>query len=350
MASNKMLLLALAFFALPAIAYDQQVGSVASSDGVEIRYEVSGEDRAGTGHLGVIWENTERFDGYLSELVIRTGDHVGADIGPQSADTGYVDVPGGRLYYESLGSGDAIVLIHGNIGDRRHWEKQFEALAADYRVIRYDVRGYGRSSLPREDESYSNVEDLAALLDQLNIPRAHLVGWSMGSGIAVDFALAHPERTRSLIPVGPWVNSYSSPELAAEFTAVSNALAEQGQPAAVDAFMNGPAFAEAIVDPRAGKRFREIATGYTFRGFTNTAVVQELKPAAVERLDEITVPTLIMTAEKDIPACLEIAELLHKSVKGSRMVVMKGTGHLLHMEKPVEFNNKLRGFLASVEE
>ena len=96
--------------------------------------------------------------------------------------SGYAEVAGGRLYYEVEGSGDAIVLIHGNFGDRRHWDQQVDAFTRDYRVVRYDVRGYGKSSLPVEGDPYASSEDLAALLDQLGISRVHIAGWSMGSG------------------------------------------------------------------------------------------------------------------------------------------------------------------------
>jgi len=108
---------------------------------------------------------------------------------------GYAEVPGGRLFFETAGSGEALVLIHGNAGDRRHWDAQME-LAEQVLVIRYDVRGFGESSLPVEGQPYSNSGDLAALLDHLGIEEAHVAGWSMGSGIAVDFALAFPERAK----------------------------------------------------------------------------------------------------------------------------------------------------------
>jgi alpha-beta hydrolase superfamily lysophospholipase len=88
--------------------------------------------------------------------------------------SGFAEVQGGRLYYESAGSGDAVVLVHGNVGDRRHWDAQFGALAVGYRVIRYDVRGFGESSLPEEGRPYSDHEDLATLLDHLGVEAAHV--------------------------------------------------------------------------------------------------------------------------------------------------------------------------------
>ena len=147
------------------------------------------------------------------------------------ANSGSAEVSGGILHYETAGRGDPIVLIHGNAGDRRHWDHPFAVLSAGHKVIRYDVRGFGLSSVPRQNHPYADYEDLRQLLDHLGIRRAHIAGWSMGSGIATDFALAYPERTKSLITVGPWVNGYSSPNVSsmfADFGSVVAALQKQG--------------------------------------------------------------------------------------------------------------------------
>ena len=100
-------------------------------------------------------------------------------------EDGFATVANGHLYYQVAGSGDAVLLIHGNAGDLRHWNNQFEYLASRYRVIRYDVRGYGKSSVPVIGSPYSDFSDLAELLDYLDVDDAHVIGWSMGSGVTV---------------------------------------------------------------------------------------------------------------------------------------------------------------------
>jgi pimeloyl-ACP methyl ester carboxylesterase len=262
--------------------------------------------------------------------------------------SGFAEVAEGQLYYEVSGRGEPLVLIHGNAGDRRHWDHQFAALATDYHIIRYDVRGFGQSSLPSAGQPYSDYEDLRRLLDYLDVPRAHIAGWSMGSGIAIDFVLAYPERSLSLISVGPWVNGYSSPRaesMFADFGLVVSALQENGASAGAAAWMATPFFAETIRDQAAGQEFYEIAQDYSWWALMNASPLQTLEPPAVSRLEQISVPTLILTAEHDIPACLEVAELLERSVPGSDKVVLNGTGHLLHIEKSAEFNARLRSFL-----
>ena len=255
--------------------------------------------------------------------------------------SGVAEIQGGRLSYESIGSGDAVVLIHG-MGDRRTWDAQVSALAAGYRVIRYDVRGFGASSLPEEDRAYSHHEDLAKLLDHLGIDAAHVVGFSLGSAIAVDFALAYPDRTISLVPVGPWVFGYSSPaeeRMFADFARVGAAMEAGGQAAAVEAWMSAPA---------AGERLRQMVTDHSFWGFVHRDPRRPVEPSAAGRTNEIDAPTLILAGEHDIPACLEVAELLDRTVPGSRMVIIEETGHLLQIEKPDEFNQHLVEFIDAV--
>jgi pimeloyl-ACP methyl ester carboxylesterase len=265
--------------------------------------------------------------------------------------SGFAEVQGGRLSYELAGSGEAVVLIHGQAGDRRHWDAQYSALAVDYRVIRYDVRGFGESSLPEEDRPYSDYEDLATLLDHLGIKTAHVVGFSLGSGIAIDFSLAYPDRTRSLVSVGPWVFGYSSPaaqSMFADFARVSTAMSDGGVAAAVDAWMSTPFLLATIIDPAAGEKLRRIVSDHSFWAFSHRSPQRFLQPSAAGRTSEIQTPTLILAGEHDIPACLEVTDLLDESVPDSRKVIMQGTGHLLQIEKPDEFNQHLIEFLDTV--
>jgi 3-oxoadipate enol-lactonase len=114
--------------------------------------------------------------------------------------SGFVAVPSGRLFYEVAGHGDAVVLIHDGIFHRETWNDQFPALASEGRLIRYDRRGYGRSTVPAA--AYSNVDDLQAIFDALHVDRATLIGCSAGGGVALEFTIAHPHEVRALVLVG----------------------------------------------------------------------------------------------------------------------------------------------------
>jgi len=108
--------------------------------------------------------------------------------------TGFVEVEGGSLYAESGGEGSPLVMIHPGLWDSRTWDPQIQAFTEEHRVVRYDVRGYGRSSVPSPGRPYSHVRDLLTVMDAHEVERAALIGCSMGGAIAVDAALSAPER------------------------------------------------------------------------------------------------------------------------------------------------------------
>jgi pimeloyl-ACP methyl ester carboxylesterase len=130
--------------------------------------------------------------GALRTPAVPTGTAVVA----QARDTGRVAVNGGTLYYETRGSGPAVVLLHGGGQDFTMWDSQMEPLAGAFRVTRYDARGHGRSTAPIGP--YSMADDLRLVLDHIGADRAHLVGFSMGAGVALDFAVTHEARVLTL--------------------------------------------------------------------------------------------------------------------------------------------------------
>jgi 3-oxoadipate enol-lactonase len=121
-------------------------------------------------------------------------------------ESGFSEVNVARLYFEITGVGEPLTLVHAGIADRRMWESQVAALASRYRVIRYDMRGFGRSAMV--EGPYAHHEDLRALLDSLGIERAFLVGCSMGGATIIDFALQNPGRCHALVLIGSAVSGF----------------------------------------------------------------------------------------------------------------------------------------------
>ena len=124
-----------------------------------------------------------------------------------NATSGFADIDGTRLYYETAGTGQPLVLLHAGIADSCMWNDQFTVFAQHYRVIRYDLRGFGKSDAP--PESFSNSTDLYKLLQFLGIDRAALIGVSMGGSTIIDFALEHSEMVTALIPVCAGLSGYT---------------------------------------------------------------------------------------------------------------------------------------------
>lgn len=253
-----------------------------------------------------------------------------------------IDVPGGKLWYEVRGEGPPLVLLHDGLVPSGTWDDQMPAFARLFRTVRYDRRGYGRSEAAKE--AFSDVDDLHAVLEALKIDRAVLVGCSNGAKLAVDYALAHPDRVGTLVLVGPVVSGLP--------------YSEHFQRRGLENFQSPKGLIEAwvqdryILDPastRARERLRALLKGsptpLVNRGIASLAS----KRPAVGRLSEIKVPTLILVGASDIPDVHAHAGALEAGIQGSRRVVISDAGHLIHLEKPDLFNETVLKFLQPAE-
>lgn len=263
---------------------------------------------------------------------------------PQDA---FAEVNGTRLYYEVAGSGHPLVLIHGFTLDTRMWDEQFEAFAQRYRVIRYDARGFGKSANP-SGESYAAADDLRALLEHLGVERAHILGLSMGGAYAVDFALCYPEATSSLIAVDSVLGGYQWQEWGPTLASVFSAARESGVQAAKEVWLNSPLLAPALEKPDVAARLRQIVSGYSGWHFVNENPFPALDPPAIQRLGEITAPTLVIVGERDLPDFHAIADILGQRIPNTRRTVLPVVGHMSNMEDPDGFNEAVLSFLPSI--
>lgn len=264
------------------------------------------------------------------------------------ADSGYVDVDGGRLYFETAGAGVPVVLVHGNFGDRRHWDEQFHAFAREFRVIRYDLRGFGRSSLPSEGRPYSHHDDLAALLRALAVDAAHIVGISMGASIAADFAVTHPDNTLSLVSAGPWVSGYQSSSAEIEsmwaaYAAVTQAFEAGGPRAAMDAWSASPFWLSATPDTTVREQLRRIGRDHRFWEFAHEDPATNVEPRTVTRIGSLAMPVLVITSEQD--PMHEVADFLARGIPAAHRAVLPDAGHMMQMDQPAAFNRIVLEFM-----
>jgi 3-oxoadipate enol-lactonase len=267
--------------------------------------------------------------------------------------------PGGRtaagIAFDERGSGSPLVLVHSGVADRRMWDPQVPALAEDHRVIRYDARGFGESLPPLG--AWSQHTDLLGLLDELLISRTHLVGTSMGAGIAVEAALARPNSIDSLVLAAPGGALFgdSPPELRPVWAAEVDALDRGDLDGAVEvnlrAWVDGPERTADAVDPdlRAfvGRMQREAFELPEWD--QETAPEHELSPGASERFGEIACPILVVVGDGDQPSVRATAERIAAEAPRARLVVWRGVAHMLTLERPDEFAALVLAFLAEVE-
>ena len=269
------------------------------------------------------------------------------------------DIRGARLYYEVAGAGPAVVLIHEAIGDRRMWDDQFAVLAERFRVLRYDMRGYGSSSIPAGP--YSLVEDLRELLDEVEVEVAVLVGGSLGGRVALDFALSAPERVAGLCLINPGLPGHEwSAEVKAAWDEEEAALDQGDLERAVEVnlrtWVDGPHRRPDEVDPVVRRRIHEMQ----LQAFRVQVPAYEtdpppgpgdaLDPPAVERLDEIRVPTLLVVGGGDQPDIHRICDRIEAGIAGVKRIVIPEVAHAPHMERPAEFNELLLDFLNEIHD
>jgi 3-oxoadipate enol-lactonase len=260
-----------------------------------------------------------------------------------AAQAGYAQVEGGRLYYERAGEGFPVVLIHPGLWDCRIWEEQFETFAEHHDVVRYDVRGYGRSDEPRAP--YSDVRDLALLLEALGIERCALVGCSMGGQLAIDFALEHPGVADAIVPISSGLSGYrwEDPGLDLLFAEVQSAVLAGDLERAMDVEL-------AVWVPldsglETNSRIRQIAMENT-RVFRVPETLAEERPPAVPRLGELQAATLVIVGERDVEEIHRIADLLVGEIPGAHLRVIHEADHLVNVRQPEVFNRVVLDFLS----
>jgi len=250
-------------------------------------------------------------------------------------------VPGGELYYEAEGDGVPVVLVHGLALDARMWDGQVPALNDIARMVRYDARGFGRSTRDA-DTSYSHADDLWRLLDHLEIDKAVLVGLSMGGRIVLEATLAAPERVRALVLLDavldgvPW-----DPDSERGMQTIGEGLRSGGLDEAKAAWLRHDFFVPAQRTPDLARRLAEMVGDYSAVNWTS-ADPHAPHPNSIELLATVPAPTTVVIAALDVPCFHEMSDVLADRIPGARKLTVPDVGHMVNMEAPEAVNALLR--------
>jgi pimeloyl-ACP methyl ester carboxylesterase len=265
---------------------------------------------------------------------------------------------GVRLHVEETGSGTPLIFVHEYAGDHRSWEPQVRHFGRRHRVVTFDARGYPPSDVPADVGSYSQAraaDDIAAVLDDLGIDRAHVVGLSMGAFATLHFGFRHPNRARSLTVAGCGYGA--EPTERDRFRAESEANAafieREGMAAFAASYALGPTRVQhQNKDPRGFDEFRRMFAEHDPVGARNTQLgVQRDRPSLYDLTAEmraLAVPTLILMGDEDWP-CHAPGLLLKGTIPGAGLAVLANSGHAINLEEPDEFNHLVADFLAQVD-
>jgi 3-oxoadipate enol-lactonase len=258
----------------------------------------------------------------------------------------FLDSNGVNIYYEVRGTGIPVVFLHGYTLDTRMWQDQFDFFSRNHKAVIFDARGHGQSDSPqtgyaREDRT----ADLWNLAEHLRLARFHLVGFSMGGGDALAFAIDHHERLLSLTLIGSVAAGWQGTKRFHDFAPVAK---QQG---ADEAKRRYAASILSYYDQRHSDLRNKLES--MISEFKGAPWLDPMKDRYVRRNDlklaaNIRIPTLIIAGERDI-FLRPLADKLHKIIPGSRLEVFPNVGHVVSMEAPDRLNDCLDGFFREVE-
>ncbi len=263
---------------------------------------------------------------------------------------------GVELYYEETGEGPPLVFCHEFAGDYRAWDPQVRAFARLYRCITYCHRGFPPSSVPTDPAAYSQdqlIADLLGLLDYLHIEGCHLVGFSMGGNVVLNFAMRYPERCHGIVVVGTGAGSSNRERFLSDIERTVDLLRTQGIAGFAEVYARGPTRLPFLrKDPHGWSVFRKQLEDHSAEGQALT-MLGVLRPrptifALEPQLVQLRVPTLLMTGDEDEP-CVEPAVFMKRKIATSGLVVVPQTGHAINLEEPALFNRAVLDFFRLVE-
>ncbi|MFV0290927.1 MAG: alpha/beta fold hydrolase [Mangrovibacterium sp.] len=302
-------------------------------------------------HVNVGKANKDGFSSFLSSPVIPyiVRDIYRQDEYKDAVKTGYLNLSDAKIYYEEKGEGEPVIFIHGHSFDCTEWDKQFFEFSEEYRTIRYDCRGYGRSSDPEGGKDFMHINDLIVLMDSLEVEKAHLVGLSMGGFITVDAIALHQDRLLSatlasgdIFPVeGP-----STPWTQEGIERCNKEIEDLKQLGLfnqkLDWYHGLVSGGGANIDKTKNDIWNMI---YRWRQWQPL----NIEPRLVLGLDaidilkgtDVEVPILILTGDVD----KDRKNALMECIPSAQQRIIPNAGHVSNMENPEKFNRELHSFL-----
>ncbi len=263
----------------------------------------------------------------------------------------YLDVGGSKIWYEECGAagkaGTAVVLLHDGLMHSITWDDVWAPLCDRYHVLRYDRRGYGRSAAAKA--AHVPEDDLYQLMRVVHMNRAVIVGNSSGGGLALDFALAHPEMTEALVLIGPVVHGMASSDYFNDRGSRNSAPLAHGDAKAAAQNWSKDRFLIAGDDERARKKLYDAL----LQNPQNLTIAGELEirpsPPTAQRLSQIRVPTLVLVGDADIGDVFAYSGAIEAALPLASFEIWKDTGHLIQIQKPTELVSRFNRFVALAE-
>lgn len=246
-------------------------------------------------------------------------------------------------------AGPAVVFIHGWTHNLSVWDDQVAAFSSRYRVVRFDTRGYGKST--GFSDPSSDPQDLLTLLEALHIPSAYIVGHSRGGDVALRFAAAYPQRTKGLVLYGAFPEGFPAPPEVGKFFASLPDIARTNGLDSVGKLLLSSDIA--WVPPGRNdvtERYRRLWSSYSGKDLLNPQPESHRVPVpTTDQIKSMRVPTLVIVGDHEAPFIAAAADSLAKWIPGAKKVVIPNAGHGAHFAQPASFNSALMDFISDVE-
>jgi 3-oxoadipate enol-lactonase len=254
-----------------------------------------------------------------------------------------------NLAYTDVGSGPPIVLIHGYPFNRSLWTEQADALRSKYRVVTPDLRGFGESDSSQGPATMNQLaEDVADLMDRLEIEQAVIGGLSMGGYVALAFARMVPARVKALILADTRAQADTEEGKQTRFQQAEKATSE-GMAGIADAMLPKLLTPETVSKrPELVKRVRDMMLKTKPEGAAAALLGMAQRDDQTEFIASILVPALILVGREDAITPVADSEKMQSRIEGSRLVVLENAGHVSNLEQTEQFNDALLGFLSTV--
>lgn len=266
------------------------------------------------------------------------------------SETGMAAINNAQIHYEIAGEGQPFVMIHAGVADSRQWNNEFAHFAKRFRVLRYDMRGYGKSE--PVDGEFSHLQDLTALLDHLNLDQSLIVmGCSMGGGLAMNLALTRPSGVKALIMVGSGppgleLDVPSSPKFAEVEKAFNAGDLDRVSELEMQIWFDGTGRTPDKVNQamrRLAFEMNRIVLAHEVKGLGKRLPDTEIP--AVERLSELKIPVLVIAGVHDTPYILAAADYMVEKIPSAQKVMIEDAAHLPNMDHPDKFQRIVTEFL-----
>jgi pimeloyl-ACP methyl ester carboxylesterase len=270
----------------------------------------------------------------------------------------FIDSQGVKLFYEVTGSGDTIIWIHEFAADYRTWEGQVRHFSRDYRCVTYNARGYPPSDVPEEGAAYTyeyHRDDILRIMNALGIEMAHLVGLSMGAYAGLQFAMAYPDRTLSLVfsSGGSGAPRGDSEQFRRDTREGADRLINEGMAAGAQGLAMGATRIQLLnKNSRGWAEFRTFMAAHSALGSALTLMnYQALRPSLYDyeaQLRQLDIPVLLAVGDEDDPV-VDVNIFLKRTLPRAGLWIHPKTGHGINLEEPGEYNRRIAEFLSAVE-